>query len=161
MKIRSLKDTKGQMRIIETILASFIIVAALSFVGIFAVSPTSPSYEMTDLEKMGYSALHDLDQQGLLAPLVYDQRLSDLRTILRITMPNEVYFNLTICTLSELRLNVSSVSQILYGDSSTFSDAKNIASITYSLTGNPKLNTDRTWETDYEPIILLLELTRG
>jgi len=77
------------MRIIETILASFIIVAALSFVGIFAVSPTSPSYEMTDLEKMGYSALHDLDQQGLLAPLVYDQRLSDLRTILRITMPTK------------------------------------------------------------------------
>ncbi|MCW4031214.1 MAG: hypothetical protein NWE80_02500, partial [Candidatus Bathyarchaeota archaeon] len=76
--MRSLRNKKGQMRVIETILASFIILAAISFVNFFAVAPSSLGYEMTDLEKMGYSALHDLDQQGLLSPLVYNQRWSDL-----------------------------------------------------------------------------------
>jgi len=153
--VRSLRNTKGQMRVVETILASFIIVGALSFVNFLAVSPKSPGYEMTDLEKMGYSALIDLDQQGVLIPMVYDQRWSDLRTILKITMPNDVYFNLTIYTLSGLNLgstlDSSSDSQILYGDEDTFSDAKNIASITYCLAG----------ETDYDPRVLILQLSRG
>jgi hypothetical protein len=151
--MRSLRNTKGQMRVVEVILASFIIMGALSFVNFLAVSPTSPGYEMTDLEKMGYSALVDLDQQGVLIPMVYDQRWSDLRTILKITMPNDVYFNMTIYTLSGLNitLNSASDSQILYGDWDTFSDAKNIASITYCLAG----------ETDYDPRVLILQLSRG
>jgi hypothetical protein len=146
-----MKNNKGQMRVIETIIASFIIVAALAFVSIFAASPESFGLEMKDLEKMGYSALHDLDQQGVLRQLVYNDQWSDLRTILKITLPNDVYFNLTISDLSNGQIqNVPGV-QILYGDSQAFSDAKNIASITYCLTG----------ETTYEPKILTLRLTRG
>ncbi len=144
------------MRVIETIIASFIIVAALAFVSAFAASPTSPAYEMTDLEKMGYSALHDLDQQGLLVPLVYNEtRWSEIRTALKITLPNEVYFNLTIYTVDGYRNGVKSNnspdSQILFGDSETFSDAENIASLTYCLVG----------ETTYEPRVLVLQLSRG
>lgn len=146
-----MKNNRGQMRVIETIIASFIIVAALSFVSIFALSPESLGYEMTDLEKMGYSALHDLDQHGLLTPLVYNGNYSDLRTILKITLPNDVYFNLTIYDLKNGRPESVSDAQILYGDSSTFSDAKNIVSLTYCLVG----------ETVYAPKILLLRLTRG
>jgi hypothetical protein len=153
--MRSLRNTKGQMRVVEVILASFIIMGALSFVNFLAVSPTSPGYEMTDLEKMGYSALVDLDQQGVLIPMVYDQRWSDLRTILKITMTNDVYFKLTVYTLNGLKfesaLNSAPDSQILYGDLATFSDAKNIASVTYCLAG----------ETDYDPRILVLQLSRG
>lgn len=141
------------MRIIETILASFIIVAALSFVSIFALSPSSPGYEMTDLEKMGYSALHDLDQQELLAPLVYGQNWSDIRTLLKITMPNDVFFNLTVYNTNGVMLNAASGSQVIYGDSATFSDAKNVASLTYCLVGVP--------ETGYDPRILVFALTRG
>lgn len=139
------------MRVIETIIASFIIVAALSFVSIFAASPESLGYEMTDLEKTGYSALHDLDQHGLLTPLVYNGNFSDLRTILKLTLPNDVYFNLTIYNLTNGRLESASDIQILYGDSDTFSDAKNIVSLTYCLVG----------ETAYDPKILVLRLTRG
>jgi hypothetical protein len=139
------------MRVIETILASFLIIAALSFVSVFAVSPKSPGYEMTDLEKTGYSALHGLDQQGLLAQLVYDQKWSDIRTLLKITMPNDVYFNLTIYDVGGSKLN--DASSILYGDSATFSEAKNVASLTYCLAGVPK--------TGYAPRVLVLQLTRG
>jgi hypothetical protein len=153
--VRRLRRTKGQMRVVEVILASFIIVGAMSFVNFLAVSPKSPGYEVTDLEKLGYSALIDLDQQGVLVPLVYEQRWSDLRTILRITIPNDVYFNLKIYTLSGLNLgstlNSAPDSQILYGDLAIFSDAKNIASITYTLAG----------ETDYDPRVLVLQLSRG
>lgn len=147
------------MRVIETILAAFIIVAALSFVGIFALSPTSPGYEVTDLEKMGYSALHDLDQQGLLASLVYNGNWGDLRTVLKITIPVDVYFNLTICDLSGSKLNGDT--QIIYGDSATFSNAKNIASVSYSLVGVPKLISTGNYEADYDPRILVLQITRG
>jgi len=151
MNLRSLRNNKGQMRVIETIIASFIIVAALSFVSFFAQSPTSPGYEMTDLEKTGYSALHDLDQQGLLAPLVYSESWIDLRTVLKITMPNDVYFNMTVYDLNGEKLISGSDPQIFYGDSTTFTDAKNIATITYCLVG----------ETEYNPEILILQLTRG
>ncbi len=160
--MRNLKNTKGQMRVIETILAAIIIVAALSFVGIFAVSPTSPGYELTDLEKMGYSALHDLDQQGILESLVYDQKYSDLRTVLKITIPVDVYFNLTICKLNGANLEkLNGDTQIIYGDSATFSNAKNIASVSYSLLGT-KYNPDTgNYEANYDPRILVLQITRG
>jgi hypothetical protein len=153
--VSRLRNTKGQMRVVEVILASFIIVGAMSFVNFLAVSPKSPGYEITDLEKLGYSARIDLDQQGVLVPLVYNQEWNDLRTILSITIPNDVYFNMKIYTLSGLNLgstlNSASDSQILYGDLATFSDAKNIASVTYCLAG----------ETDYDPRVLVLQLSRG
>lgn len=142
------KNAKGQMRVIETILASLIIIGALSFVSTFAVNPKSLGFEMTDLEKMGYSALHDLDQQGLLAKLVYAGKWGDLKTILKMTVPNDVYFNLTICDIEGLKLNTF---PILYGDAETFSEAGNVASLTYCLAG----------ETTYEPRILILQITRG
>jgi len=159
MRVQDLKNRKGQMRVIETILASFIIVAALSFVGIFAVSPTSPSYEITDLEKMAYSSLHDLDQQGLLAPAVYSHSWSDLRTILRLTIPNDVYFNLTICNVNGSP--IYSGSQIIYGDLNTFLEARNVVSISYSLVGIPEFNANEVINADYDPLILVLEVTRG
>ncbi len=104
---------------------------------------------MTDLEKTGYSALHDLDQQGLLTPLIYTSRWDDMRSILKMTMANDVYFNLTVKKLDGSVCN--SGFPILFGDSNTFSDAKNVASITYCLVGTQ----------NYDPRILVLELTRG
>ena len=149
------RNTKGQMRVIETLLASFIIVAALSFVGIFSVSPESPAYDVIDLEKMGYSALHDLDQQELLAPLVYGPEWGDLRTVLKISLPVDVYFNLTIANIDGSKIN-----EILYGDLTTFSEAKNIASISYTLIGFP-VQVGNGYVANYDPRILILQLTRG
>jgi diphthamide synthase subunit DPH2 len=152
-------DRRGQMRVIETLIASFIIVAALSFVGVFAVSPTSSSYEVTDLEKMAYSTLHDLDQQGLLAPAVYSHSWSDLRNILRITMPNDVYFNLTVWKVNGSPIYAGS--EILYGSLNTFSEARNVVSISYCLVGTPKFNGNGVQTAEYEPLVLVLEVTRG
>lgn len=150
--MRNFKNTKGQIRVIETILAVSVIFAAISFVGIFAVRPMSPTYEVTDLEKMGYNALHDLDHQGVLTSLVYGnnaEKWSELRTVLKITLPVDVYFNLTIYDLNKSPINDK---KIIYGDPNTFVDARNIVSVSYTLVGTSG---------NYDPRILLLEITRG
>jgi len=149
----TIRNSKGQMRVIETILASFIIVFALSFVNIFAITPTSPKYEVTDLEKMGYSVLHDLDKQGLLARFVYTEEWDNIKAALSVTLPVNVYFNMTICCLNGTKINHE---PIFYGNPETFITSKNIASVTYGLIGYPKRN-----EAIYDPRILILQLARG
>jgi hypothetical protein len=149
-----MKNNRGQMRIIETILAAIIIVSALAFVNFFSINPSAAAYEVKDLEKIGYSILNDLDQQGILASKVYQQsEWVDLKTALRLTLPVDVYFNLTICRLQVDDSLYKVGESIRYGDLTTFSDAKNVASVSYSLVG--------TSEVGYEPRLLVLQLTRG
>lgn len=147
--MRTLISNKAQMRVIETILASFIIVFALSFVNMFAISPTSPKYELTDLEKMGYSALHDLDQNGLLTSFIYKEEWENLTAALNVMLPVDVYFNMTVYDLNGTIVNSA---KIFYGDQETFSDSNNIASVTYTLVG---------YGATYNPRILILQLAKG
>lgn len=147
------------MRVIEVILASFIIITAMSFVNIFAVNNATPNYEVSDLEKTGYSALHDLDQQGLLSPLVYGQEWAELRAVLKLTMPVDVYFTLNAYDQYDHKINEDTL--IIYGDSSTFENSKNIASVTYSLVGQVHQSSPGNVEANYDLRILVLQLSRG
>ncbi|MEM3565552.1 MAG: hypothetical protein QXK18_01585 [Candidatus Bathyarchaeia archaeon] len=149
----SLKATSGQMRVVEVILASFVIVFALSFANILAITPTSPKYEVTELEKMGYNVLYDLDKQGLLANFVYNKNWSDLQAALRVLLPLEVHFNLTIYYSNG---TVANETPIFYGSLETFSASKNIASVTYGLCGYSTMD-----KAVYDPRILVLQLARG
>lgn len=155
---RKVGRSKGQMRIIEVILASFIIVFALSFANIFASTPTSPKYEATELEKLGYNALHDLDDQGLLPRFVYNEEWENLTSALRVLLPTGVYFNATVYDLNRNALNDL---PIFYGDPGTFATFKNIASITYGLVGSPTRYNATYYEAKYVPRILTLQLLRG
>ena len=141
------------MRIIETILAAVIIVAALSFVNFFSINPRAAAYEVKDLEKMGYSVLNDLDQQGILVQEVYQSKWADLKAALRLTLPVDVYYNMTVYKLRETSLIKVDDNSMVYGDLMTFSDAKNVASVSYSLVGTP--------ESGYESRLLVLQITRG
>jgi hypothetical protein len=94
MKVKG--ATRGQMRIIETILASFVVVAAIAFMNTMAINPPSPRYEASELEKIGYNALNALNEQGLLSRYVYDREWNTLQAALRVSLPADVYFNLTI-----------------------------------------------------------------
>jgi len=154
-----INDNKGQMRVIETILASFIIVFALSFANILAITPTSPKYEVTELEKLGYNVLHDLDKQGLLARFVYTEEWDNIKAALRVTLPLDVYFNMTVYDLYGTEVNDA---EIFYGDPEAFTTSKNIASVTYGLTGYPKRNeTTGNYQATYNPRMLILQLARG
>jgi len=149
----SLIANKGQMRVVEVILASFVIVFALSFANILTVPPTSPKYEVTELEKMGYNVLYDLDKQGLLANFVYNKQWGKLQAALRVLLPLEVHFNLTVYYLNGTEINET---PIFYGDKETFLTSKNVASVTYGLCGYSTKD-----KAIYDPRVLVLRLVRG
>jgi len=151
------KHNKGQIRVIETILASFVMMVALSFANVFVTTPTSPKYEATELQKVGYNVLHDLDEQGLLARFVYKGEWDNLRSALRVTLPSDVYFNATVYDFYNRKLDDATV---FYGDSQIFSTSKNIASVTYGLVGL-SIKISGAYQAIYEPRIVILRLTRG
>ena len=146
------RNTKGQMRVIETILASFIIFSALTFVNIFAVLPSSPKYETSDLEKMGHNALHDLDDQGLLSRFVYNEtEWGELALALTIFLPPDVYFDLSIYDVQGNRIN--QYFPIRYGaPDKVFATSNSTASVSYIIPGQ---------QAEYNPRILVLQLVRG
>ena len=147
------------MRVIEAILASFIIIAALTFVNFFAVNPSSQKYETTELEKLGYNALHDLDLQGLLPKFVYTENWKNLTAALSVVLPSDAYFNMTIFDLNDNIVNDPGI-PISYGDPEIFKNSDIIASVTYSLIGH--LNgSPFEYDSSYDPRILSLQLVRG
>ncbi len=146
------------MRIIETILASFVIVAALSFVNIFAVTPASPKYDPTELQKLGYNVLHDLDKQGLLSRYVYSEQWDDAKAALRVTLPFDVYFRLSVYDVDGRMINDNVT---FYGNLDTFTSSKNMASVTYGLSGYTIKVNATYYQANYCPRILTLQLVRG
>jgi len=149
--MRTIRNTKGQMRVIETILASFIIFSALAFVNIFAVLPSSPKYEASDLEKMGHNVLHDLDEQGLLSRFVYNEKeWKELALVLTIFLPPDVYFDLTIYDRQGAIKNPNF--PIRYGAPQVFTASNSTASVSYIIPGQ---------QAEYNPRILVLQLVRG
>jgi len=151
--MRANKKTKGQMRVIETILASFIIFSALTFVNIFAVVPSSPKYETSDLEKMGHNILHDLDEQGLLSRFVYNEaEWEELALALTIFFPPDVYFDLTIYAAHAQDTAINQDFPIRYGAPEVFTASNSTASVSYIIPGQ---------HAEYNPRILVLQLVRG
>jgi len=147
----------GQMRIIEAILASFIIIFALSFANIFVITPTSPKYEVTELQKLGYNVLHDLDEQALLARFIYNREWDNITAALRVLLPLDVHFSMTLYDLQGTTIDNAT---IFYGHPETFASSKNIASVTYGLAGYATKIND-AYQAIYEPRIVILRLARG
>ncbi len=154
------KNTNGQMRVVESILASFIIIFAITFANTFAVTPRSSTYEVGDLEKLGHNALHDLDEQRLLSRFVYNQSewSTNFMGALRISFPSEVYFDLKIYDLNDSLLN-SNV-PIRYGDPAVFTNSGSVASVTYCIAGYSKFDPVTSSQVEYAPRTLILLLVR-
>ena len=149
--MRMIRNTNAQMRVIETILASFIIFSALTFVNIFAVLPSSPKYETSDLEKMGHNILHDLDEQGLLSRFVYNKtEWGELTLALMMFLPPDVYFDLTMYDAQDTVINQDF--PIHYGSPEVFTASNSTASVSYIIPGQ---------QAEYDPRILVLQLVRG
>ncbi len=155
------ENTKGQMRVVESILASFIIVFAITFANTFAVTPQSSTYEVGDLEKLGQNALHDLDEQRMLSRFVYNQSQwsTNFTIALRISLPSDVYFDLKIYDLDGSLLNPTD--PIRYGNLEVFSDSGSVASVTYTTVGYSKFDPTAGSQGRYEPRTLILLLVRG
>ena len=146
--MKKTKKTKGQMRLVEALLASFILLFAITFLNVIAVTPTSPTYEPSDLEKMGNNVLHDLDEKNLLARFVYTEDWETLTLALMVSLQSEIYFDLTVYYLD---WTVANNETIRYGASEVFVNSNYIASVTYIVPG---------YQIDYDPRILVLQLVR-
>jgi hypothetical protein len=146
--MKKTKKTKGQMRLVEALLASFILMFAITFLNVIAVTPTSPTYEPSNLEKTGNNVLHDLDEKNLLARFVYTEDWGTLTMALMVSLPPEIYFDLTVYYLN---WTVANNETIHYGTSDVFENSSYIASVTYIVPG---------YQTDYDPRILVLQLVR-
>ena len=150
--MRIIRSSNGQMRVIEVILSSLVILSAITFVNIFAILPSSPKYETSDLEKMGHNILHDLDKQGLLGRFVYNEtEWGELELALMIFFPPDVYFDLTIYDSRGTLINQNFAIQ--YGSPpQVFTASNSIASVSYIIPGQ---------QAEYNPRILVLQLVRG
>jgi hypothetical protein len=142
------KETKGQMRLVEAILASFIIILAITFLNVFAFTPLSPKYETSDLERIGTNVLHDMDEKGLLCRFVYNEEWTTLKIALMVSLPPEIYFDLNVYDANFSRVNDAS---IRYGDLEVFENSSYVASVTYLVPG---------YQADYDPQVILLQLVR-
>jgi hypothetical protein len=147
-KRKIVESHKGQMRVIEAIMASLIVVSAIVFLYMFAAAPSSQTYETSELEKIGHNILHDIDEQRLLSRFVYNGEWANLTSALIVSVPNDVYFNLTIYDTSG---NYIGHPLIQYGNSQIFEASKSVASVTYIVSG---------YQTSYSPRILVLKLAR-
>ena len=142
------KKTKGQMRLVEALLASFILLFAITFLNAIAVTPTSPTYEPSNLEKIGNNVLHDLDEKDLLARFVYTEDWGTLTMALMVSLPPEIYFDLNVYYLN---WSVANNETMRYGTSDVFENSSYIASVTYIVPG---------YQTSYDPRILVLQMVR-
>ncbi len=162
--MRRNRSRVGQMRVVEVIIALFIIVFALSFANLLSITPSSQKYESTDLEKLGYNVLHDLDKQSLLPRFVYNPEWSNLTSALRVSLPLGVYFNVSVCRLDTTvsgdanYVSLAPMFSYVYGDEDIFQVSKDVASVTYCLTGYA---TGSSVDYQYLSRVVILELTRG
>ncbi len=136
------------MRLVEALLASFIILVAITFLNVFAVTPLSPAYEPSNLERMGNNVLHDLDEKRLLSRFVYNEDWGTLTMALMVSLPAEIYFDLTVYYLN---WTVANGEIMRYGNIEVFENSSYVASVTYIVPG---------YQTDYDPRILVLQLVR-
>jgi len=148
-KVKSKKSLKGQMRVIEAIMASLIVIAAVVFLYVFAAAPSSPPQEASELEKIGHNVLHDIDEQRLLARYIYNAEWTNLTAALLVSVPTNVYFNVSIYDI-----NGRPISHPLmqYGNQQFFTTSKATASVSYIVPG---------YLLSYNPRILVLQLVRG
>jgi len=148
-------DRRGQMRVVETIMASVIIIFAIAFIDLFAATPVSPKYESSELEKIGYNVLHDLDEQRLLARFVRNEDWKNLTAALAASLPTDVYFNLTVYDVAGRVVNIDAFGRVVnigYGSSRVFASSSYVASVTYVVPG---------YQSVYRPRVLVLQLVRG
>lgn len=144
-----LKNSKGQMRVIEAIMAALIVVSAIVFLYAFAATPSGKTYEAGELEKIGSNILHDIDSQRLLSRFVYNGEWANLTAALVVSVPNDVYFNLTVYDING---NAIGHPLVQYGNSQAFLSSKSVATVTYILSG---------YQSNYSPRVIVLKLVRA
>jgi hypothetical protein len=91
--MRSIKDNKGQIRVIEAFFASILLLSVLTLV------PSASNITNSDDQSListGQQVLLALDYNGLLSKLIENSSWSTLRNCFQSLLPPTVWFNVTI-----------------------------------------------------------------
>ena len=102
-------DNKGQIRIIEAFLAVSVMFSAILFTA--PMPSTAPSFDrQNNLKKLGMQVLLSLDSNGTLGRLIEDEDWTKLRETLDLTLPQGVFYNLTVYDESMVKINSGEIS---------------------------------------------------
>lgn len=90
--MRLVENKKGVVRVIESILATMLLMSCLAMI------PAQPNLKnsYTNLASMGQNALLSLDNNGHLAKLVDNRDWTELQASIESVLPITVWFNLTV-----------------------------------------------------------------
>jgi len=134
--------SKGQLRVIEAVLASIIIFTTFTSAAYLLTSHrTWATRNLEELEKIGYNALQRLAESGGLEATVGDSHLGwelHLKLLLETILPASIYYNLTVL-VSSYKFGIATLAQcngqaITNVQSNGFNTSPEIASITYVYT---------------------------
>ncbi len=101
--MRLLKDKKGQVRVIEALFASVLLLSSLTLI---PMVQRSYSNDATDaLSSTALNVLVSLDSDGHLANLVDNQNWTAIQSLVQSCIPLTVWFNLTVFDQNMARLN--------------------------------------------------------
>lgn len=134
--------SKGQLRVIEAVLATVIIFTTFASAAYLLKSHrTWATRHLEELEKTGYNALQRLAESGGLEATVGDSHLGwelHLKLLLETILPSSVYYNLTVL-VSRYQNGIATLvnyngQAITNVQSAGFINSPEIASITYVYT---------------------------
>jgi len=100
MKIQ--KCRKGQIRILEAFFAALLIFSALFLI---PAPSTTNNRGSNSLQTIGINALLQLDSDGFLSKLIKNRDWIALRNLLWHTLPDGIWFNLTVLDSEGKQLN--------------------------------------------------------
>ena len=143
---------KGQVRLIELLLAAFIMVVAIVFTMQFA-RPIKSIYvrETSDLRRLAYNLLNDLATAGVYENIIVKGNLSgsdwenEMKLFLSSSLPPELVFkmrvyelrfNTTSGRIEAIRLDTGKITNIQPGSENKIIEAESV-SYTYVITGEP------------------------
>jgi len=101
-------DRKGQIRILEALLAVSIIFSVLALTSPLSSTPNLDRQAM--LKKLGTHVLIELDKDGTLGEFIEDRNWTALERAVEIFLPLGALFNLTVYDEQMLEVNTQRVS---------------------------------------------------
>jgi hypothetical protein len=105
--MRTLKDKKGQIRVIEAFFASILL---LSVSALLPLGTNITSSSDQSLISMGQQVLLALDNNGLLSKLIENRSWNVLGDCVQSSLPSTVWFNLTILDKNNNPINNVTIS---------------------------------------------------
>ncbi|MCX8150830.1 MAG: hypothetical protein N3D85_04955 [Candidatus Bathyarchaeota archaeon] len=94
--MRLIKNTKGQIRVIEAFFAAVLLLSSLTIIPMTQKVPSYPNEETDVLSSVAYRTLVSLDAEGEIGELVANRNWSAIKTLLQSCLSPVLWFNVTI-----------------------------------------------------------------